>query len=229
MSAGDNWCTDTRELDLVEKICGVREWHLDPATNTHSRVPALIACHGGPALARLPQLPAQPAFPGGRLRMKVDGLSFEWPTAWDVWENPPYSDPAGWVAQALWHACAGGRGVALLPGTLDTFWGQAVLKARTSAEAALHTVFKTPSARTTAAYPRFSQLGRVWTPTESGDATGRLAWLISWQVLMLCRRVSFRDPERPWHGPVPGNRGSSMLVFWGFDPLECDPEIGEWL
>lgn len=338
MSAGDNWCTDSRELDLVEKICGVREWHLDPATNTHSRVPALVACHGGIALADPPLLPQQPAFPGGRLRMKVDGLSFEWPAAWDVWENPPYSDPAPWVAQALWHACAGGRGVALLPGTLDTFWGQAVLKARRHPEPALRCVFKTASARETAAYRAFEDLvagyeasgapgcdlvsyqlpsfpiyverqgmphagkeivrvhrphllGNPWShkPSELAEivssreeAIGRyVEWLdglpawseegqelirladlrcsISlvcfcapdpchaevlaqriaalriqragprWQVLMLRRRVSFRDPERPWHGPVPGNRGSSMLVFWGFDPLECDPEIGEWL
>jgi len=220
VSAGDNWCTDGRELLLVERMTGLREFDLDPASNVFSRVPARIACHGGPPLLALPDLTTQPAYPGGRLRLKVSGLSFEWPAAWKVWKNPPYSDPGPWVAQALWHACAGGQGVALLPGTLDTFWGQAVLKARASAEAALHTVFKTSSARATTAHSRFS---------EAVAAGGRLAWLVPWQVLMLRRRVSFRDPERPWHGPVPGNRGSSMLVFWGFDPLECDPEIGEWL
>lgn len=338
MSAGDNWCTDGRELLLVERMTGLREFDLDPASNVFSRVPARIACHGGPPLLTLPDLTTQPAYPGGRLRLKVSGLSFEWPAAWKVWKNPPYSDPAPWVAQALWHACAGGQGVALLPGTLDTFWGQAVLKARKHPELALRCVFKTASARETAAYrawedlvadyeasgapdcdlvsyrlPEFPiyverqgmphagaeivrvhrphLLGNPWShkPSElaehvdtADEAVRRFAdhldslprsspeWTeiyrlaalrvpISlvcfcapnlchasviaarirqarednagprWQVLMLRRRVSFRDPERPWHGPVPGNRGSSMLVFWGFDPLECDPEIGEWL
>lgn len=228
MSAGDNWCTHGRELDVVESICGVRDWDLDPASNRHSRVPAKVACYGGAALPVVPTLPTLSAFSGGRLRLLADGLSFLWPAGWKVWNNPPYSDPAPWVAQMVWHAIGGGSGVGLVPGCLDTFWGQAVLKARTNAEEAMYTVTKTGSARACAAGCAFTNL------VDEVEAAGApdcdlFERSLRWQVLMLRRRVSFIDPTRPWHGPVPGNRGSSMLIFWGFNPLTCNPELGEWL
>lgn len=226
MSAGDNWCTDQRELDIVASICGVREWDLDPASNPHSRVMTRVACHGGPALARLLTLPFS-AYPGGRVRAKVDGTSFVWPAEWTVWNNPPYSDPAPWVAQMIYHAGTGGRGSAILPGCLDTSWGQAVLKARDHADAAMQIVLRANSAKATAASAAFEELW--WDCEAAGAPACDLLSNPRWQVLMLRKRVSFRDPLRPYIGPVPGNRGSSMLLFWGFDPLTCDPNLGEWL
>lgn len=110
----DSWSSPELLWRPTLVAMGRTEFDLDPCTNDHSSVPALVRW---------------------MRRDSVDGEPIPgWPAGSLVWMNPPYSAPAAWVSLLLWHCTKRAKverceAVALLPCDPSVRWWRDVWRA----------------------------------------------------------------------------------------------------
>ena len=102
-ATGDSWCSPVKVRDAVWQFNGGPP-RLDPASNPNSIMGAEIEWFG-------PHV-------GG-----TNGLLMPWHLCGGlVFDNPPYSDKATWMAKCAHEASMGAEIIALLPANTDTAW-----------------------------------------------------------------------------------------------------------
>lgn len=226
----DSWCTQLEDFAAFCEAVEIEGLDLDTASNASSRILCRVAFtdtsdstpeRSDTEWAEL--LVHVERTPGGRQEPR-SGLQHAWPPSLSVWCNPPYSNPASWVACMMVHWLQFGRGIMLLPNYgLDTAWGQAVLAmiaysnpAEDARDKGLvaHNLCKAILAlcdtRFCAPYPA----ERLRAFADENVLRDLWAEGLFARVWVPRGRLAFMDPDTLQ--VVPNNRGGSMVVYWGF-------------
>lgn len=221
----DSWCTQESDVLEILGYVGLTCVDLDTASNVSSVVPCRFAYtftddrteERFPAWWRHEILTTE-VTPGGK-KIIANSLEHRWPACCTVWCNPPYSNPASFVASALVHMLEGGAGAMLVPNYgLDTAWGQALLAVLSWVQGVGIDVAILCGESGALRLLAMSKFCAPYVGTRLLEWCDSQKLWARWSDLacalwMMKGRLAFVDPETLQ--VVANNRGGSMVFYWG--------------